>query len=173
MKITEIILEDQETDEGVLGNVAAGAGKALGAVGKGLGAVSGAWQGAKDQFQKGQALGQATVGGHIPKAPRDTSVRDQEFARLTGQQPRIEPTLGAPAAAASPAVGQITAAIKNLRTRDLESLKKTIDKALAAKVKAAPAPTGTPTLTQVQGGGGKRKKPAAAPATAAPAASSV
>lgn len=85
MKIEELIIESQVTDEGVLGSIAAGAGTALGAVGKGLGAVSGAWKGAKDQFQKGQALGRAHVGGHMPKQPKDTSVRDQEFARLTGK----------------------------------------------------------------------------------------
>ena len=38
---------------GVVGDLVSSAGTAIGAVGKGLGAISGAWKGAKDQFQKG------------------------------------------------------------------------------------------------------------------------
>ena len=86
MKIEELITESQVTDEGVLGSIASGIGKGVGAVAKGLGTVSGAFKGAKDQYQKGQALGRAHVGGHMPQQPKDTSVRDQEFARLTGKQ---------------------------------------------------------------------------------------
>ena len=86
MKIEELITESQVTDEGVLGSIASGIGTGVGAVAKGLGTVSGAFKGAKDQYQKGQALGRAHVGGHMPQQPKDTSVRDQEFARLTGKQ---------------------------------------------------------------------------------------
>jgi len=101
MKIEELITESQVTDEGVLGSIASGIGTGVGAVAKGLGAVSGAFKGAKDQYQKGQALGRAHVGGHMPKQPKDTSVRDQEFARLTGQGQ--QPAQGAaPAGGANP-----------------------------------------------------------------------
>jgi len=96
MKIEELITESQVTDEGVLGSIASGIGTGVGAVAKGLGAVSGAFKGAKDQYQKGQALGRAHVGGHMPKQPKDTSVRDQEFARLTGKGQQPAPG-GAPA----------------------------------------------------------------------------
>lgn len=96
MKIEELITESQVTDEGVLGSIASGIGTGVGAVAKGLGTVSGAFKGAKDQYQKGQALGRAHVGGHMPKQPKDTSVRDREFARLTGQQaPGAAPAGGA------------------------------------------------------------------------------
>jgi len=101
MKIEELITESQVTDEGVLGSIASGIGTGVGAVAKGLGAVSGAFKGAKDQYQKGQALGRAHVGGHMPKQPKDTSVQDQEFARLTGKGQ--QPAQGAaPAGGANP-----------------------------------------------------------------------
>jgi hypothetical protein len=101
MKIEELITESQVTDEGVLGSIASGIGTGVGAVAKGLGTVSGAFKGAKDQYQKGQALGRAHVGGHMPQQPKDTSVRDQEFARLTGKGQ--QPAQGAaPAGGANP-----------------------------------------------------------------------
>lgn len=135
MKIAELITESQVTDEGVLGTVAKGIGTGVGAVAKGLGAVSGAFKGAKDQYQKGQALGRAHVGGHMPAQPKDTSVRDQEFARLTGK--------GAPAAANTQDIAaQIKA--KEAELADLKAQQKA-----ASAQQAAPAqPLETPPATQ-------------------------
>jgi hypothetical protein len=131
MKIAELITESQSTDEGVLGSIASGAGTALGAVGKGLGAISGAFKGAKDQYQKGQALGRATVGGHMPAQPKDTSVRDQEFARLTGKG-------GAPAPAGG---GQDLAAQIKAKEAELADLKAQQKAAGAQQAPAAQEPT--------------------------------
>lgn len=152
MKIKELITESQVTDEGVLGSVAAGAGTALGAVGKGLGAISGAWKGAKDQYQKGQALGRAHVGGHMPQQPKDTSVRDQEFARLTGK--------GQPAAGGAPAQGDAPAAnpqdieaqikAKEQEIADLKAQQKQAQKQPPQEL--APPPQTQPGIGQASGG---------------------
>ena len=141
MKIQELIVESQVTDEGVLGSIASGAGTALGAVGKGLGAISGAFKGAKDQFQKGQALGRAHVGGHMPKQPKDTSVRDQEFARLTGKA-----TPGAPnAAGGDPKALRAQAADLNKQADEMEKQQQAAQKQAAAAQPAQPLETPPPT----------------------------
>jgi hypothetical protein len=100
MKIEELITESQVTDEGVLSALGTG----VGAIGKGLGAISGAYQGAKDQFNKGHAAARAHVGGHMPAKPKDTSARDAEFQKLTGKPaPGAQPAQGAaPAGGANP-----------------------------------------------------------------------
>lgn len=136
MKIQELIVESQVTDEGVLGSIASGAGTALGAVGKGLGAISGAFKGAKDQFQKGQALGRAHVGGHMPKQPKDTSVRDQEFARLTGKT-----APGAPNAAAGGGDPKALRAQAAELTKQADELEKQQKVAAPAKPLETPPPT--------------------------------
>ena len=138
MKIAELITESQATDEGVLGSIASGAGTALGAVGKGLGAISGAFKGAKDQYQKGQALGRATVGGHMPAQPKDTSVRDQEFARLTGKGGAPAAAGGAPAGGGQDIAAQIKA--KEAELADLKAQQKSAG-AQQAQAPAAQNPT--------------------------------
>ena len=130
MKIAELITESQATDEGVLGSIASGAGTALGAVGKGLGAISGAFKGAKDQYQKGQAAGRAHVGGWKQPTPKDTSVRDQEFARLTGKG-------AAPAAGG----GQDLASQIKAKEAELADLKAQQKSAGAQQAPAAQDPT--------------------------------
>jgi hypothetical protein len=130
MKIAELITESQSTDEGVLGSIARGAGTTLGAVGKGLGAISGAFKGAKDQYQKGQAAGRAHVGGWKQPTPKDTSVRDQEFARLTGKG-------AAPAAGG----GQDLAAQIKAKEAELADLKAQQKAAGAQQAPAAQEPT--------------------------------
>ena len=102
MRIQELLIESQ-TDEGVLGSIARGIGTGAGAVAKGAGAVSGAFKGMKDQFQKGQAAGRAHVGGWNAPTPKDTSVRDQAFKQQTGQNwdnGQKAPAQGQPAAQA-------------------------------------------------------------------------
>ena len=131
MKITEIIFEDQETDEGV----GAAIGRGLGAVGKGIGAVAAVPQGIGKAIKKGYQSGVATIAG--------------DNAAATPAQPAATPQ------ATATTMKQITAAVPALRTRDLQSLKKTVDAALAAKAKAPTQPaTGatTPTMTPVTGG---------------------
>lgn len=137
MRIQELITESQVTDEGVLGSIASGAGTALGAVGKGLGAISGAFKGAKDQFQKGQALGRAHVGGHMPKQPKDTSIRDQEFARLTGK--------GAQAGGADPQALRAQAADLNKQADAMEKEQQAAAKQAQAAQPAKPLETPPPT----------------------------
>jgi hypothetical protein len=135
MKITEIIFEDQETDEGVGSAI----GRGLGAVGKGIGAVAAVPQGIGRAIKKGYQSGVATIAGD--NAPVTT--------QATAAQPAATPQ------ATATTMKQITAAVPALRTRDLQSLKKTVDAALAAKAKApTPPATGstTPTMTSVAGG---------------------
>jgi len=134
MKIAELITESQTTDEGVLGSIASGAGSVVGAVGKGLGAISGAWKGAKDQYQKGQAAGRAHVGGWKQPTPKDTSVRDQEFARLTGKG-------GAAAGGAPAGGGQDLAAQIKAKEAELADLKAQQKAAGAQQAPAAQEPT--------------------------------
>lgn len=143
MKIAELITESQVTDEGVLGSIAKGAGTAIGAVGKGLGAISGAWKGAKDQFQKGQAVGRAHVGGWMPQQPKDTSVRDQEFARLTGKGKAAAPAAGG--AQAGAAAGQDLAAQIKAKEAELADLKA---QQKAASAQQEPTPLATPPKTE-------------------------
>ena len=64
MKITEILVESQQVDEGpLLNKIGAGIGKAAGTVAKGIGAVAGGVVGAGKALAKGYQAGKATVGG--------------------------------------------------------------------------------------------------------------
>lgn len=132
MKIAELITESQVTDEGVLGSIASGIGTGVGAVAKGLGAVSGAFKGAKDQYQKGQALGRAHVGGHMPAQPADNSVRNAEFSRLTGK-----PNAGAPNVAGQDIAAQIKA--KEAELADLKAQQKSAAAQPPAQLETPPA----------------------------------
>jgi hypothetical protein len=63
MKITEILVESQQLDEGpLLNKIGAGIGKAAGTVAKGIGAVAGGVVGAGKALAKGYQAGKATVG---------------------------------------------------------------------------------------------------------------
>ena len=145
MKIAELITESQATDEGVLGSIASGAGTALGAVGKGLGAISGAFKGAKDQYQKGQAAGRAHVGGWKQPTPKDTSVRDQEFARLTGKGAAPAAAGGAPAGGGQDLAAQIKA--KEAELADLKAQQKAAG-AQQAPAAQEPTPLAPPPKTE-------------------------
>jgi hypothetical protein len=145
MKIAELITESQTTDEGVLGSIASGAGSVVGAVGKGLGAISGAWKGAKDQYQKGQAAGRAHVGGWKQPTPKDTSVRDQEFARLTGKGGAAAGGGGAPAGGGQDLAAQIKA--KEAELADLKAQQKAAG-AQQAPAAQEPTPLAPPPKTE-------------------------
>jgi hypothetical protein len=145
MKIAELITESQATDEGVLGSIARGAGTTLGAVGKGLGAISGAFKGAKDQYQKGQAAGRAHVGGWKQPTPKDTSVRDQEFARLTGKGAAPAAAGGAPAGGGQDLAAQIKA--KEAELADLKAQQKAAG-AQQAPAAQEPTPLAPPPKTE-------------------------
>jgi hypothetical protein len=63
MKITEILVENQQVDEGpILNKIGAGIGKVAGTVAKGVGAVAGGVAGVGAALKKGYQAGKATVG---------------------------------------------------------------------------------------------------------------
>lgn len=64
MKISEILVESQQVDEGpLLNKIGAGIGKVAGTVAKGIGAVAGGVVGAGKALAKGYQAGKTTVGG--------------------------------------------------------------------------------------------------------------
>lgn len=63
MKINEILVEHQQLDEGPLGSLARGAGKVIGGVAKGVGALAGIPGGIKKAFQKGKQASTDVIGG--------------------------------------------------------------------------------------------------------------
>jgi hypothetical protein len=90
MKITEILVESQQLDEGPFGTAV---GKAVGGLAKGVGAVAGGVAGMGKAFKKGWNSGKATVAG-------DPDPNDAQPAATA-------PAAGAPAATAqaAPAAG--------------------------------------------------------------------
>ena len=130
------------------------------------GATGGAAPQAGQQPQAGGAAPQAgqqpQAGGAAPQAG-GAAPQAGGAAPQAGQQPQ--------AGGATPTVGQINKAIPTLRTRDLQSVKKTVDTTIAKKGGAATGAgsnaggaatgAGAPNL-QVQQGG-KKKKPAGQP----------
>ena len=193
MRINELLIEDQETDEGVLGSIGRGVAAGLGGIAKGAGMVAGVGTGMKKAFQKGKATSAAHIAGDVPKPPKTSNPDfDAEYARLTQPAPAAQkPAATAPAAqTAAPKVdaGNIQSQIaqKQKELTDLQSQLKAAQAPAAqpaatapAAQTAAPKATGTPmpmkplqvpgavtpTLKVQQGG-----KPAAAPAAQKPAA---
>ena len=78
MKITEILVESQQLDEGpILNKIGSAVGKAAGTVAKGVGAVAGGIAGVGSAIKKGWDAGKATVAGAgddetDPNAPATT-----------------------------------------------------------------------------------------------------
>ena len=62
MRINDIIVE-QQLEEGPLGAIARGAGKVIGGIAKGVGAIAGIGAGAKKAFQKGKQASVDVIGG--------------------------------------------------------------------------------------------------------------
>lgn len=101
----------------------------------GGGGLKGMWS----DFKKGWDQGKQTTGAAAPAAPK-AAAQPAKTAAPTAAAPAAEPAPAAapvaPAATATPAkitVGQINKAIPALRRRDLESIKKNVEKTLAAK----------------------------------------
>jgi len=63
MRITEILTEDQELEEGPLGKIGSAIGKGVGGLAKGVGAVAGGVRGAVDAVKHGYQVGRGVVGG--------------------------------------------------------------------------------------------------------------
>ena len=64
MKISELLVESQQLDEGpILNKIGSAVGKGVGAVAKGVGAVAGGVAGLGTAVKKGFQAGKATVGG--------------------------------------------------------------------------------------------------------------
>lgn len=141
MRITEVILENNQLDEITAGGVGQGIGKAAGNVVRG---TKDFFSGIKQGYQQGRsgAIGQAST------APTggSTTTSQQSAASSTGQQsattPGVQPTASAPTAGPATAavtVSQINKTIPALRNRDLQSVKKTVDAAIAKKSGASTA----------------------------------
>jgi len=168
MRINELLAEQEQLDELSLKGLGQGIGKAVGAAAGGI--VQGAknvWSGAKQGYAAGQAaLAPGADPAADPAAAGSTAPATGGSGAVVtppaGQAPAATPPAGqAPAATppaggeapASPAVdqaskvgvGQINKIIPTLRTRDLNSVKKTVDDTLVKKQKqpaAAPAKPG-------------------------------
>ena len=102
MKITEILVESQQLDEGpILNKIGAGIGKAAGTVAKGIGAVAGGVVGAGKALAKGYQAGKATVGGAGDDAETDPAATDPTEpaaggAATTTSTAKTKPAGGAP-----------------------------------------------------------------------------
>ena len=96
MKITEILIESQQLDEGPFGTAV---GKFAGGVAKGVGAVAGGVAGMGKAFKKGFSSGKATVAGDPD--PNDEPAAAEKPAAGGAQQPALTggPTAGLPPAA--------------------------------------------------------------------------
>ena len=109
MKITEILVESQQLDEGpILNKIGSAVGKAAGTVAKGVGAVAGGIAGVGSAIKKGWDAGKATVAGAgddetDPNAPAATAK-----PAATGKTPPATAPGGG--AGAQPAATDINAA---------------------------------------------------------------
>ena len=172
MKITEILVESQQLDEGpLLNKIGAGIGKAAGTVAKGIGAVAGGVVGAGKALAKGYQAGKSTVGGAGDDAETDPTA---DPAATT--KPAAAPG-GAPAA--DPAAGgtqyaQVKANIDKLdkkgKQRILQLLQKQVGSAPAATTKPAAgggAPAADPGAGAMGAMAGQLAKGGAAPNTMA------
>lgn len=155
MRINELLIEQEQLDELNLKGLGQGIGKAVGTAAGGI--VQGAknvWSGAKQGYAAGQA---ALAPSTDPAAADPAATGSTAPATGSGGAVATAPAATPPAggeAPASPAVdqaskvgvGQINKIIPTLRTRDLNSVKKTVDATLVKKQKqpAAPAPAAAP-----------------------------
>ena len=117
MKITEILIESQQLDEGPFGTAV---GKAVGGLAKGVGAVAGGVAGLGKAFGKGYQSGKATVAGDPdPNAAPADAEEPAAKPAAGGAQPALTggPTAGLPpatapvgGATAQPAAGEVNKA---------------------------------------------------------------
>lgn len=148
MRINELIIEDQETEEGVLGSIGRGVAAGLGGVARGAGMVAGVGTGMKKAFQKGKATSAAHIAGDVPKpAPTSNPDFDAEYARLTKPQPaaaapaKAAPVQAQPAADSGDIQSQIAQKQKELA--DLQAKLKDAQAAKASQPAAQTAPATT------------------------------
>lgn len=145
MRINQIINES-EINEGPVG-AAVGAG--LGALAGGpLGAAAGAGLGhyagnavsrAVGGFRQGFQAGQEKVKNWAAGTTTDTSTGTRTAGSVSGASSGVGSDAGISDQQSKIGVGQINKIIPTLRMRDLQSVKKNVDAAIAAKTKAAPA----------------------------------
>lgn len=162
MRISDIILESEQLDEISLAGVGQGIGKFASGVGKtvggAIGGVKAAGTAVKRGYQQGYQGAQQSILGKDDEA--DAVSAPTAKPGPAGTTGSATPQTTAQPVAAQPAtprvtVAQINSAIPALRTRDLQSIKKTVDAALAKKQPAAvppAAPAAQPKL-KVQPGG--------------------
>jgi len=112
MRLTEILTESQELEEGPLGAIGRGLAKGIGGVAKGVGMIGGIAGGVKKAYQKGKATSTANIAGDVPDAEpdaeQDPAVKkayDDEYAKVTAPKKaapkKAAPKNAAPMAAAS------------------------------------------------------------------------
>lgn len=157
MRINELILEDQQTPEGVLGTIGRGVAAGLGGIAKGAGMISGVGQGMKQAYQKGKATSAAHIAGDVPKpvSGPGNPTYDKEYARLT--QPQAQST--APAAQPASDPNAIKSQIAQLQSKLAD---------LQAQLKSSSAQAKPAADTRIE----PTMEPAAQPAPAAKAPAS-
>jgi hypothetical protein len=164
MKITEILVENQQVDEGpLLNKIGAGIGKAAGTVAKGIGAVAGGVVGAGKALAKGYQAGKSTVGGAGDDGEADTGAAPASNAASAGTTPTAKtapktkttpaagaaatsvptsnaaPTSNAVPAASGTAYAQVKANIDKLDKKGKQRILATLQKEVGAAPAAKPA----------------------------------
>ena len=100
MKISEILVESQQVDEGpLLNKIGAGIGKVAGTVAKGIGAVAGGVVGAGKALAKGYQAGKTTVGGAGDDVETDPAA---DTAATTTPTAKTKPAAGGAAPVGGP-----------------------------------------------------------------------
>jgi hypothetical protein len=107
MKITEILVENQQVDEGpLLNKIGAGIGKVAGTVAKGVGAVAGGVAGLGSAVKKGFQAGKQTVAGAGDEPAADAGAAPAANTATAGTTPATKAapkTKTTPAASGAPA----------------------------------------------------------------------
>lgn len=111
MRINDILIESQqqELEEGPLGDLGRGAAKVAGGIAKGAGMVAGIGKGMSKAYQKGKATSAAHIAGDVPD--EEDPEYSKEYARLT-QQPAGGAKAAAPAAAPTQGGGGFMGGLK-------------------------------------------------------------
>jgi len=155
MKISEILVESQQIDEGpLLNKIGAGIGKVAGTVAKGIGAVAGGVVGAGKALAKGYQAGKTTVGGAGDDVETDPAA---DTAATTTPTAKTKPAAGGAAPVggptAQPGAGAVnksgpagTAPAKTLAGQ----AKVAADKTAAATASQDPAAAGQTMYAQVK-----------------------
>ena len=93
MKISELLVESQQLDEGpILNKIGSAVGKGVGAVAKGVGAVAGGVAGLGTAVKKGFQAGKATVGGADDSVEPATADKRNILQKVRDTMPGSKPT---------------------------------------------------------------------------------